>query len=95
MNSKDTLIEILEYYIHRLKSGGCTMAEIDDALRVVEQNMEIEGTISYFADFYGKTKEAVSGVIMRRMIPKPKKNLTLYSFSFFRKIVPESWHKKN
>lgn len=95
MNAKDTLIEILEYYIHRLKSGGCTMEEIDDALRVVEQNMEIDGSISDFAEFYGKTYEAVNGVIKRRMIAKPKKNLTLYSFSAFRKIIPESWHRKH
>lgn len=88
------LVEILEYYLQRLKSDSCTMEEMNDALKVLEQNMELHGTISDFAQFYGKTNEAVSGVIKRRMIAKPKKNLTLYSFSIFRRLVPESWHGK-
>ena len=94
MSVKSTLIEILEYYLQRLKSDSCTMEEMDDALRVLEQNMELHGTIADFAKFYGKSYDAVNGVIKRRMIAKPKKNLTLYSFSIFRRLVPESWHGK-
>lgn len=91
---KKSLLEILDYYKKRIEEDTCTMEEMNDALRVLEQNMELHGTISDFAKFYGKTYEAVNGVIKRRMIAKPKKNLTLYNFAIFRKLIPESWREK-
>lgn len=89
---KQQLREILHYYDERLDS--CTMAEIKSATNLLMSNMEINGTLDDFAEFYGKSKDAVSSVIKRRMIQKPKRNVVLYPFHIFQKLVPDSWHKK-
>ena len=56
--------------------------------------MEIYGTIGDFAEFYGKSKDAVNSVIKRRMVQKPKRNVVLYPFHIFAKLIPDSWRKK-
>lgn len=71
------------------------MAEMESALKALEDNMEIDGTIADFADFYGKSKDAVNGVIKRNLIEKPKRNIVLYPFHAFRKIIPPSWRKSS
>lgn len=71
------------------------MAEIDSATRALKENMEIDGTISDFANFYGKSKDAVNSVIKRNLLAKPKRNVVLYPFHKFRKIIPPSWRKNS
>ena len=90
---KEELRLILRYYDQRLDS--CTMQEIKSVTNAIMNNMEIDGTLDDFAEFYGKSKDAVSSVIKRRMITKPKRNVVLYPFHVFRRLVPPSWHKKN
>lgn len=89
---KKELRAILRYYDRRLDS--CTMEEAKSAFRVLVQNMEINGTIGDFAEFYGKSKDAVNGIIKRKMVQKPKRNVVLYPFHIFNKLVPDSWRKK-
>lgn len=95
MDAKDELIEIFDYYKFKLKRGGCTMAEIEAAKKTLLENMEISGTLDDFAQFYGKSKTAVSSQIKRNLLAKPKKNVTLYPFHKFRKIIPPSWRKND
>lgn len=95
MNATDELIEILEFYILKLKKGGCTMQEIESAKRTLVENMEIDGTVNDFCEFYGKSRDAVNSVIKRRMLAKPKRNVVLYPFHLFRKICPRDWHVKD
>lgn len=94
MDAKEELIEILDYYKFKLKRNGCTMAEINSTIKALESNMEIDGTLNDFAAFYEKSKTAVSSQIKRNLIAKPKKNVTLYPFHKFRKIIPDAWRKK-
>jgi hypothetical protein len=94
MDARDELIEILDYYKHKLLHGGCTMEEIDSVKRTIVENMEISGTIGDFADFYGKSKDAVNGIIKRNLIAKPRRNVVLYPFHKFRSIIPASWRRK-
>jgi len=93
MDSKDYLIEILEFYIYKLKSGKCTQQEAESAARTVVSNMEINGSISDFAKFYGVSESNVRAVIARKLFAKPKRIL-LYPFHLFMKVIPESWRKK-
>lgn len=92
INIKEELRAILRYYDKRLDS--CTMQEMKSVARLLVENMEIEGTIDDFAEFYGKSKDAVNGVIKRRMIQKPKRNVVLYKFHVFQKLIPPSWRKR-
>lgn len=90
---KEELRAILKFYEQRL--DGCTMKEAKSVTNAIMENMDIDGTLDDFAEFYGKSKDAVSSVIKRRMIEKPKRNVVLYPFHAFRKIVPSSWRKKH
>ena len=94
MDAKKLLSEILQYYKDKVDNNLCTMEEMESACKVLEENMEIYGTIGDFARFYGQSKDAVSSVIKRRMIDKPKRNVVLYRFHKFRRLVPEKWRRR-
>lgn len=86
------LITTLHFWIRKIKHGDCTREEKQAVLDAIESYGGAYGTIDDFADFFGKSKDAVSSVIKRRYIGKPKRNVVMYSFSKFLKIVPKSWH---
>ena len=92
INIKEELRTILRYYDKRLDT--CTMKELNAFHRMMVENMEIDGTLDDFAEFYGKSKDAVNSVIKRRMVQKPKRNVVLYPFHVFQKLVPDKWRKK-
>lgn len=93
MDAKKYLIETLDYYKKRIQNDSCTMEEINSAAKAIESNMEIHGTISDFANFYGVSESNVRANIARKLFAKPKRVL-LYPFHKFMKIVPESWTSK-
>ena len=92
-DASEYLIEILEFYIYKLKSGKCAQQEIESATKTIVSNMDIDGTISDFAKFYGVSESNVRAVIARKLFAKPKRVL-LYPFHAFSKIVPERWRNK-
>lgn len=94
MKSEDYLLEILDFYRFKIVEGTCGMADIESLTKVLEENMGLSGTKDEFAKFYGRSKDAVSSVINRRLLQKPKRNVVLYPFHEFSKKVPESWHEK-
>lgn len=93
MNVKSYLIEILEYYIQRLKNDSCTMEEINSLAKTIQENMEIQGTISDFAQFYNQSESSIRATISRKLLAKPKRKV-FYPFHTFARIVPDKWHKK-
>lgn len=95
MDGKKILSEILSYYKYKVDNNLCTPEEMDSARKVLQENMKVYGTLDDFASFYGKSKDAVSSVIKRRMIEKPKRNVVLYPFHVFRTLIPDSWRKNS
>ena len=91
INIKRELRAILRYYDKRLDS--CTMQEVKSATRLLMENMEMNGTIEDFAEFYGVSEVNVRATISRKLFAKPKR-VVLYPFHKFAKIVPEKWKKK-
>lgn len=94
MDTKQMLSEVLGYYKYKVDNNLCTMAEMQDALNAMECNMEIYGTVEDFARFFGKSKDAVNGIIKRNVYEKPVRGLVLRSFHKFVKRVPDSWRVK-
>lgn len=92
MDTKEILLEILDYYTKKVKTNQCTISEMDSVVKTLENNMEISGTMDDFAQFYNKSKTAVHSVIKRYMIPTPTRKV-LYPFHVFRKIKPPKWNK--
>lgn len=93
MDANKILSELLGFYKYKVDNNLCTMDEMNDAIKALENNMEIHGTISDFARFYGVSESNVRASIARKLFAKPKRIL-LYPFHKFIKIVPESWRKK-
>lgn len=93
MDASKILSDILGYYKYKVDNNLCTMDEMNDALKALENNMEIHGTISDFAKFYEKPENHIRATISRKLIDKPKR-VVLYPFHKFAKIVPEKWRKK-
>ena len=94
MDAEKYLSEILGYYKYKVDNKLCTMDEINGATKALEQNMDISGTISDFAEFFGKSKDAVNGIIKRNIYEKPRRNVVLYRFQIFLKRIPDSWRGK-
>ena len=90
MDGKQLLSEILAFYKYKVDNNLCTPAEIDAASKVLQENMEMYGSISDFAKFYGVTEQNVRTTINRRLIAKPVRKV-LYPFHKFLKVVPDKW----
>lgn len=95
MDVKHILSDVLGYYKYKIDNNLCTMDEMDGALKALESNMELYGTVEDFAKFYGKSKDAVNGILKRNVYEKPKRGIVLRSFLKFAKHVPDSWRKKD
>lgn len=93
MDANKLLSEILGFYKYKVDNNLCTMDEMNGAIRALENNMEIHGTISDFAKFYGVSESNVRASIARKLIAKPKRVL-LYPFHKFVRIIPDRWRKK-
>lgn len=93
MNAKEELLEILEFYKFKIKNNGCTMEEINSAAKMLEENLNISGTIRDFAEFYDVPESVIRTNISRKLIDKPKRKV-MYPFHKFIKIAPEKWKNK-
>ena len=71
---------------HRKRWGG--------VMKAISENVPLSAELDDIADFYGQSKTAVSSQIKRKLIAKPKKNVTLYPFLKILEIIPEKWRKK-
>lgn len=93
MDANKLLSEILGFYKYKVDNNLCTMDEMNDAINTLESNMEIHGTISDFARFYGVSESNVRASIARKLFAKPKRVL-LYPFHKFIQVIPKNWRKK-
>lgn len=93
MDANKLLSEILGFYKYKVDNNLCTMDEMNDAIKALESNMQIHGTISDFARFYGVSESNVRASIARKLFAKPKRIL-LYPFHKFIHVIPDSWRKK-
>ena len=93
IDAKKELLDILDFYKYKVQNNFSTMGEINSVLRLLEENMEINGGIADFARFYNVPESQVRATIARKLIAKPKRKV-LYPFHKFVKIVPELWRKK-
>lgn len=92
MDAKKILIEILDYYKYKIDNDLCTMEEIESTSKLLQENMEISGTISDFARFFDVSEINVRSTINRKLIDKPRRRV-YYRFIPFLKIIPDKWRK--
>ena len=90
---KGIVLEFLVFLKSKIENDTLTIGEVESIGRMIMENMELFGTIDELAAHYNKSKDAVNGVIKRRMIQRPRRNIVLYSLNAFSKIIPNSWRK--
>jgi len=90
---EDFIIEVLDLIRAKIKRGDCTKEQADAVYKVTSECLPLFATADEIAEHYGKSRDAVHSVIKNKMIEKPRKNVTLYNFKAFRKVVPSSWLK--
>ena len=91
---KDVVLEVIDFIREQYKEGKCTKRQTDVLYDATLNLIDAYATSEELAKHFGKSVEAVHGVIRRRMFTKPKKNITLYSFREFFKSVPRGWTRK-
>ena len=93
MDGKKILSEILSYYKYKVDNDLCTPEEMDSACKVLQENMEMYGTIEDFAKFFGVSESNVRAVISRKVLDKPKRRV-FYRFQSLLKNAPASWRNR-
>lgn len=88
------VIETLRFWIKQVKHGNCTREQELAILDALSEHSSTQATIDDLASLYGVSKDAVNGVIKRKYIGKPKRNVVLYSLSQFSRLVPDGWRKR-
>ena len=91
----EIIISTLKFWIKKLRRGDCTTEQKRAVFEAMQTVGESYATVDEIASFYGKSKDAVNGIIKRHYIGKPRRNIVMYSFSKFSRIVPKSWRKKD
>ena len=91
---KQDLIEIFRYAIRKLKNDACTQEEMAGVMKAISENVPLSAELDDIAEFYDQSKTAVSSQIKRKLVDKPRKNVTLYPFLKVLAILPGSWRKK-
>jgi len=91
---KEILLEFIDFFRAKVESDSLTLGEMQSVARCFMEKLDLYATIDELSVHYDKSKDAVNGIIKRKMTQRPRRNVVLYSFSAFRKIIPESWRKK-
>lgn len=90
MDAKNELKSLLQYGIYKLDNNLSTMEEIQSLTKVLQENLELSGTIEDFSKFFGKPEVTVRTTIHKKLIAKPKRRV-MYPFLKFLKVVPDKW----
>lgn len=91
---KRIVLEFLDFIRYKIENDSLTLEEADSIAKTLQSELELSGTADDLARFYGKSKDAVNGIIKRNVIVKPRRNVVLHSFQAFSKKIPASWRKK-
>ena len=92
MDAKQQLFEIFDFWKYKLEKNACTPEEITSLTNLLMDNMELDGSIKDFAEFYGVSESNIRATICRKVFAKPKRKV-LYPFKALSKVVPDKWRK--
>lgn len=87
---KRVILEVLDYLRYQVVNDRCTMEEIRSFANTIENNLDIDCTVSDIAERYNQSPSNVRNALSRNLMPKPKRKV-YYSFSKFIKYIPKRW----
>ena len=93
MDAKETIKQVLDFLKYKVDNDMCTMEELRSVSDVLQNSLNVIGTVEDFAKFCDQPESSVRNVISRRVIDKPKRRV-FYRFFPFIKSVPSKWLTK-
>lgn len=90
---KNNLSEILGFIKYKVDNNLCTQEEIESVSRMVQENLEVYGTIEDFAKYFGVPEVNVRNTIHRKVFDRPRRKV-YYKFIPFLKAAPDKWKNK-
>ncbi len=90
--AKKIVLEFLAFIRYKIKNDLLTMQEIESLAKMLEQNLDISGTVEDLAKFYGVSEHQVRNNINRKLLSKPQRRVH-YRVWDFMKIAPGKWRK--
>ena len=90
--AKAVILEFLDFLRFKIENDALTLSEAQSIAKVIEEQMDLTGTISDFSGFYEQSPGNVRAVIARKVFAKPRRQV-LYPFRAFRKVIPRTWKK--
>ena len=93
MDAKNEILEVLEFWKYKVANNLCTPEEMESLSKMLQENMDMYGTVEDFAKFFDVSETQIRTTINRKMIDKPKRRV-YYRFMSFLKIIPKSWRDK-
>lgn len=85
------LVEILDFYKHKINSGDCTDEDMRTAFELISEKTVCNATVSSVAKFYDQSPSNVRNIISRWGIKGESKRY--YDFNKLLKVIPKSWRK--
>lgn len=92
MDAKETIKQTLEFLLYKVDNDLCTMEELRSISDLVQNSLDVVGTVEDFAKHFDTSESNVRTVINRKVMDKPKRRV-FYSFFPFVKNVPSKWLK--
>ena len=93
MDAKNEILEVLEFWKYKVTNNLCTPEEMESLSKMLQENMDMYGTVEDLAKFFDVSEAQIRTTINRKMIDKPKRRV-YYRFMSFLKIIPKSWRDK-
>lgn len=92
MDAKETIKQTLDFLKYKVDNDLCTMEELRSVSDLLQNSLNVIGTVEDFAKYCDQSEGNVRTVINRKVIDKPKRRV-FYRFFPFIKSVPSKWLK--
>ena len=93
MDAKELINLTLDFYKYKVNNGSCTMEDLNSVSEMLQENLDVIGTVEDFSRFCDIPENQVRTIISRKVIDKPKRRV-FYRFLPFIKNVPRNVLRK-
>lgn len=94
MTGKQIVKELLQIALYKVDNDECSEDDLKSIAKLLMKELHVTASVDTIAKIYGQSPNNVSNVISRNILPKgARKNVVLYDFNWFQRIIPSRWRK--
>jgi len=90
MDAKETIRQTLDFLKYKVDNDLCAMEELRSVSDLLQNCLDVKGTVEDFSKYCDKPESSVRNVISRKVLDKPKRRV-YYRFFPFIKSIPLKW----